>query len=440
MPLTEAQAYAIGLEAYTYAYPMVLMEMTRRVQTSAGRPGAMRAPMGRFAHVPTYPDAGFRDVVRPNADTLYSNIWYDVGREPLLLTLPDTGERYHVIPFMDMFTDVFATLGTRTNGNGGGRFAVVGPRWTGELPPGVRAIASPTEVGWIIGRVQTNGAADYPAVHAIQAAMSAQPLSGAAPTPPAADPATDLHTPPPEQVERMDAATFFGLFADLLRHNPPHAADVPMLLRLERLGLVAGRPFDLRQADDAVQRALTRAKPDAHQRIIRQGATLRQVRNGWMMPTRMNGTFGNDYLQRAFTAWSGLGALPNDEAIYPRAMADSDGQPFTGEARYVLHFDQADLPPADAFWSLTMYGADQFFVDNPIHRYAIGDRDPLAYNADGSLDLYIQHASPGADKESNWLPAPAAGPLSMSLRLYLPRAEALDGRWTPPAIRRLPVS
>ena len=141
--------------------------------------------------------------------------------------------------------------------------------------------------------------------------------------------------------------------------------------------------------------------------------------------------------ESAFIAYAGLGALPPEEAIYPSGLADMEGQPLNGASRYVLHFDQSQLPPMDAFWSLTMYGADQFFVDNPIHRYAIGDRDPLAYNADGSLDLYIQHASPGADKESNWLPAPAEGSLSMSLRLYLPRAEALDGRWTPPAIRRV---
>ncbi len=435
-PTTEDEAYAIGVEAYTYAYPMVLMEMTRRVQTNVAQPGGKRAPMGRFVHMPAYPDHTFRDVVRPNADTLYSTLWYDVGTEPLLLTLPDTGDRYHVVPFMDMFTDVYATLGTRTNGNGGGRFAVVGPRWKGELPHGVRAIVSPTEVGWIIGRIQTNGASDYETVHKIQAGLQADPLSGAVPGASPVDPSIDMHTPPPEQVERMDASAFFGLFAELLKRNPPHAADVPMLLRLERLGIVAGLSFDLALADPAVQRALARAKPDAHQRILRQGATLRQIRNGWVMPTRMVGTYGNDYLQRAFTAWSGLGALPNDEAIYPRPVTDADGNPYTGASRYVLHFDKAQLPPADAFWSLTMYGEDQFFSANPIHRFAIGDRDPLAYSADGSLDLYIQKDSPDANKESNWLPAPA-GPFTMSLRLYLPRAQALDGRWTPPAIQRV---
>ena len=442
--LTEQEAHAFGVEAYTYAYPAVLMEMTRRVRSNAVEPDTLtrRTPMNRFAHARAYAGVDARDVVRPNADTLYSSLWYDVGDEPLVVTLPDMGERYHVIPFMDMWTDVFAMLGTRTTGGGGGSYALVGPRWKGTLPEGVRAIVSPTDVGYIIGRIQANGPGDYANVHQLQAGLTAVPLSGwgdpaYVPAPGRVDPAIDMVTPAPEQTAALDAAAFFATFAEVLKKNPPNATDYAVVLRMERMGFVVGQSFDLAQADPAVQRALVRAVPDAYQRIQHRVRGFGAPVDGWLSTSTKIGVYGNDYLLRAYIAHAGLGALPNEEAIYPMVVTDGEGKPLTGAARYVLHFDKEQIPPADAFWSLTMYGADQFFVPNPIDRYAIGDRDKLAFNADGSLDLYIQHASPGPDKEANWLPAPA-GPFSMNLRLYMPRTPALDGSWMPPPVTRAP--
>lgn len=441
-PISEDEAYAIGLEAYTYAYPMVLMETTRRISTNAGVEGRLRSPINHFAHMKRYPDATFKDVVRPNADTLYSSLWFDVGKEPLVLTLPKTAGRYHVVPIMDMWTDVFATLGTRTTGNDGGVVALVGPHWQGSLPAGLRMIRSPTDMGWIIGRIQTNGAADYDHVHGLQAGYAATPLSSwgkpqAAAVPQQGDPSIDMKTPPVEQVAKMAPGDFFALFAETLKRNPPHDSDYSVLLRMERVGLVPGQSFDLATADPAVQRGLARAAADARQRIVNRRLNLSLSSNKWVAMGNSLGVYGNDYLQRAFIAFAGLGALPPEEAIYPMAPLDSEGRPLTGASRYVLHFAKEQIPPADAFWSLTMYGADQFFVANPIDRFAIGDRDKLAFNADGSLDLYIQKDSPGADKESNWLPAPD-GPFSMNLRLYLPGRAATEGRWTPPAVTRVP--
>jgi len=439
-PLTEEDAYAIGLEAYTYAYPMVLMEVTRRVSTSAGE-GRMRAPMNAFAHREAYPDASFKDVVRPNADTLYSTLWFDVGKEPLVLTLPATAGRYHIVPIMDMWSEVFAALGTRTTGNDGGIFALVGPHWEGTLPKGVRMIRSPTEQGWIIGRIQTNGAADYEHVHRLQAGFGAAPLSSWRKPQRAAEaatgPAVDMKTPPVEQVAQMTPGAFFALFAETLKRNPPHASDYAVLLRMERIGLVPGRSFDLAAAGAAVERGITRAAGDAYARIANRRRGVSLTKNGWVALGNALGVYGNDYLQRAFIGYAGLGALPPEDAIYPMVPLDGEGRPLTGAARYILHFEKDQLPPADAFWSLTMYGADQFFVANPIDRFAIGDRDKLVFNPDGSLDLYIQEDSPGAGKEANWLPAPA-GPFTMNLRLYLPRREALEGRWTPPPLKRQP--
>ncbi|MFT3812169.1 MAG: DUF1254 domain-containing protein [Acidovorax sp.] len=442
--ISAEDAYAIGVDAYTYAYPMVIMEMTRRYRTNAVAPDpkTRQQPLNQFAHATEYADATIRSVVRPNADTLYSSMFFDVGKEPIVLTLPDTGDRYHVIPFMDMFTDVFATLGTRSNGNGGGVYALVGPRWKGQLPAGVERIDSPTDVGYIIGRIQANGPSDYGFVHKLQAGLNAVPLSawgqqGYKPPQGTIDPTVDMKTPPPFLVEKMEPAAFFALFAELLKRNPPHATDVGMVERLKRVGIVPGQSFDLNQASEPVRNALVRAAPDAMRRIRERAKTVGFIHDGWNNSREKLGVYGNDYLLRAFIAYAGLGALPNEEALYPMAAKDGDGQPLTGASRYVLHFEKAQLPPVKAFWSLTMYGADQFFVPNALNRYAIGDRDKLAYNADGSLDLYIQKDSPGADKESNWLPAPA-GPFTMNLRLYYAANEALDGRWLAPPVKRLP--
>ena len=439
-PVSEDEAYAIGLEAYTYAYPMVLMDVTRRVSTNASE-GRMRAPVNRFGHMRTYPDASFKDVVRPNADTLYSTLWFDVGMEPLVVTLPKTAGRYHVVPIMDMWTDVFAALGTRTTGNDGGTVALVGPNWHGTLPDGMRMVRSPTEQGWIIGRIQTNGADDYAHVHRLQASYAATPLSAWGKPQQAApvadiDPAIDMKTPPVEQVAALPPAAFFARFAETMKRNAPHASDYAVLARMERVGLVPGQGFDLAAADPAVQRGLTRAAADAHRHILDGRKRVRLTRNNWTSMGSALGVYGNDYLQRAFIAYAGLGALPPEEAIYPMAPLDADGRPLTGTSRYVLHFAKGELPPADAFWSLTMYGADQFFVANPLDRFAIGDRDKLVFNADGSLDLYIQKDDPGAGKQANWLPAPD-GPFTMNLRLYLPRRNAMEGRWTPPAVKRV---
>lgn len=441
VPVSEEEAYTIGIEAYTYAYPLVLMETTRRVSTNSGTEGRLRAPVNQFGHMRTYPDATFKDVVRPNADTLYSTLWFDVGKEPLILTLPNTQGRYHVIPLMDMWTDVFATLGTRTTGNEGGTVALVGPAWHGTLPKEMRMVRSPTETGWIIGRIQTNGPADYAHVYTLQAGLKAASLSAYGKSAPAAtptpDPTVDMKTPPVDQVAQMAPQAFFASFAEVMKRNPPHASDYAIVLRMERIGIVPGQSFDLSKADPAVQRGLARAAAEAYPRIVNRRKSIALTRNGWGSMGNNIGVYGNDYLQRAFIGFAGLGALPPEEAIYPMAPLDSDGKPFTGASNYVLHFAKDELPPADAFWSLTMYGADQFFVANPINRFAIGDRDKLTFNADGSLDLYIQNVSPGADKEANWLPAPA-GPFTMNLRLYLPQRRATDGSWTPPPVRRVP--
>jgi len=436
--------HQLGVEAYLYLYPLVTMEATRRQLTNidAGKvPG--RAPMGQFAHVPAFPAADFKAVVRPNFDTLYSSIWLDLSAGPVIVSLPDTGDRYYVFPVYDMWTDAFAAPGWRTTGTGEQRYALVPPGWSGPLPDGAHALAAPTPTVWIIGRTQTNGPADYDAVHQVQAGFTATPLARwgqPSAQPPArapfqADPAVDMTTPPLDQVEAMTATEFFALGAELMKVHPPHPTDFSVLSRIARIGLRPGNSFDPGQLDAPARAALEGVPKTAQDLMSQTTPQLARITNGWQMNTNAMGVYGNFYLKRAIVARLGLGANSPEDAIYPLLVADADGAPLSGDHDYLCHFPASELPPVDAFWSITMYDAHGFQAANPLDRFAIGDRDPLVYNSDGSLDIYLQHASPGPGRESNWLPAPE-GPLGITMRLYAPRPEALDGRWNPPPVRR----
>jgi hypothetical protein len=435
------EAAEIALEAYIYAYPLVLMEASRRQTTNVEAPsiaGTVGAPMNQFLHMEAFPDATFTEVVRPNADTLYSPLWFDVSAEPLVVQVPDSGGRYYLLPMLDMWTDVFASPGKRTTGTGPQTLAIVGPTWSGALPPEVQPIRAPTSIGWIIGRTQANGKKDYAAVHAFQAGITVSPLSawGHYYEPPKGkvDPSASK-LPPSDQVAGMDGATFFTRFSELLRANPPHANDYPMLERMARLGLRPGQRFDAAKASPEVRAALAAAPAKAQAKVVEYARRAATIVNGWSMITNPVGTYGTDYLKRALIALMGLGANVVEDAIYPTAFTDPQGRPFDSGRAYVLHFEASELPPARAFWSLTMYNDKQLFTANPIDRYAIGDRDDLKLNGDGSLDLFIQRTPPDGDRKANWLPAPAAGPFTLNLRLYWPKPEALDGRWSPPPIK-----
>ncbi len=441
-PTSEQEAYEIGLEAYTYFHPLVLMDTTRRQAVNVA-PGKEigRGPMNAFTSVPIFPPAEFRDVVRPNFDTLYSIAWLDLTKEPMVVSAPDTQGRYYMLPMLDMWSDVFACPGKRTTGTGPGRFAVVPPGWQGTLPAGVQRIDAPTAFVWIIGRTQTNGPRDYDAVHAVQAGYTVTPLSQlgkpAQPVPAPIDPTVDMKTPPMKQVDAMPAGKYFAYAAELMKANPPHVTDQPIVARMRRIGIEAGSSFDFEKADPVVKRALERAAPDALKAIQAKVPTIARVVNGWQMNTDTMGVYGNYYLKRAIVAMVGLGANLPEDAVYPMCLVDAEGKPLTGAARYVIHFAKDEIPPAKAFWSVTLYDKEGFPTANALKRNAIGDRDALKFNADGSLDLYVQHESPGAEKESNWLPAPADD-FTLTMRVYAPRVEALDGRWAPPAVRRIP--
>jgi len=440
--INEQEAYEIGIGAYHYLYPLISMDVTRRVTTNyepGVKPGM--GPMNAFHHMRAFPTADFREVVRPNFDTLYSIAWLDLTKEPVIVSAPDTGGRYYLMPMLDMWSDVFAVPGKRTRGTSAASFAVVSQKWKGKLPKGVERIESPTPYVWIIGRTQTNGPKDYEAVHKVQDGYTITTLSQwgkkIKPVKAVIDPSVDMQTPPLVQVNTMPAAKYFTYGAELMKLNPPHVTDWSRIARMKRIGIEPGKSFDFDKASPAVKAALERAVADGLKVMNDKAPTLARVVNGWQMNTDTMGVYGNYYLKRAIVAMAGLGANQPEDAIYPMNVADADGKPMEGASKYILHFSKEDLPPVDAFWTVTMYDAEGFQVANPLNRFAIGDRDELKYNADGALDIYIQHESPGNDKESNWLPSPAQGALGVTMRLYAPKAQALDGRWAPPAVKRV---
>ncbi|SIO22113.1 Uncharacterized conserved protein [Singulisphaera sp. GP187] len=439
--LTEAEAAQLATEAYVYGYPLVLMDISRQVMTAVPKPTTTAAPINQFNDSKEFPDATFTSVVSPNADTLYSFSWLDLSKEPLVLILPDMGDRYYLMQMLDGWTNVFASPGTRTTGNKKGAYAIVGPNFTGKVPDAVTEIKSPTSLVWIIGRTQTDGKSDFAAVCALKAQYKLIPLSawGKNDNPPADEPVNpkvDAKTPPVEQVAKMDAAAFFGRLADLLRDNPPAAADKEMVENLAKIGVVPGKPFVPAKLDEGVAKGLERGVSAGRDSIIAEAKKPQgKLVNGWDMMMDI-GRYGTNYQFRAVVALVGLGANLPDDAIYPHAKVDSDGKPLSGANRYTIHFPRGQLPPVEAFWSITMYNSKQFFVDNPIDRYAIGNRDKLQFNEDGSLTLSFQNESPGKDREPNWLPAPKDS-FNLFMRLYWPKQAILDGSWKPPAIERV---
>ena len=431
----------LATDAYIFGYPLVTMEMTRRVMTNVETPGPTRAPMGQLIKMREYPNSSFRDVTAPNADTLYTTAWLDVGAEPWVLSLPDLAGRYALFPMLDGWTDVFQVPGKRTTGTGPQTYAITGPGWTGTLPPGVVQYRSPTNLVWLLGRIYCTGTPeDYKAVHAIQDAVKLVPLGswGKPYTPPPGkvDPSIDMKTAVREQVNAMDAKAYFTLLAQLMKTNPPSAADAPALARFARIGLVPGKDFDASKLDADFAKRIPQV---AFDRIMLQFKLSKHVEhiNGWNFFTK-TGLYGTDYLNRAFITAIGLGANRMQDAVYPTSLKDAEDRDYDGSYRYVIRFPKGELPPAHGFWSLTMYDADYFFVANPIDRYSISPRQPLKANPDGSVDLFIQKDSPGAAKESNWLPAPA-GKFLLMMRLYWPdegKPSILNGTWTPPAVKR----
>jgi len=444
----ELEAFETAKDAYVYAYPLLTMEFTRRNSTNVASPEGSFAPMGQFAKLREYPNASFTTVTAPNADTLYTIVWLDVSKEPWVISIPDLKGRYALFPMLDGWTDVFQDPGKRTTGTGAQKYAITGPGWSGTLPPGVTEYKSPTGMVWLLGRIYCTGTPeDYKAVHALQDQMAAVPLSSYGkpytPAPGTVNSALDTKTAVRDQLNAMDGAAYFKLFAELLKTNPPSADDAAMVAKLAKIGIVPGQDFEASKLEPSVAAGIAKAPKPAQDRIaawIKEGVAAgdAKLENGWMFTTK-TGLYGTNYLQRAMITWIGLGANRPQDAVYPTSEGPKILEKYNGANKYVLHFAKGEMPPVDGFWSVTMYNAQYFFVDNPLNRYNVSQRNKFNTNADGSTDIYIQADSPGKAKESNWLPAPKDDFILM-MRLYWPKEKApslLDGSWKIPEVKKV---
>jgi hypothetical protein len=421
---------AIAEEAYIFGYSVVIADVAREAIS--------RNLEGGFVHY-SLPDATNTDITSPNVDALHSLAFMNLSEEPMLLSVPDMGERYYLLVLLDAWTEMFASLGTRTTGNGEGHYAIVGPTWQGVLPEGVRELRAPTNLVATAARVAFRDKADHDIAHRARQLFSLKPLSAwGKPSTPALQRSYDHGSTvaPALQVERMEADTFFARLAQLMRSNPPRIDDAPLLSRVRKFGLEVGNNFDLSKLDTTRTIAGQTGFVTGRDKVREASRHPKVVAaNGWEYPTPL-GTYGTDYLQRASIAATGLGAPIPEDCILIRCRVDADGQRLRGLNPYVLHFPAGKTPPVTAFWSLSLYDSRYFFVANQIDRYALRSSDQLRYNADGSLDLYLQHEWPGDEREANWLPAPWED-FNVALRLYWGKNEALARTWQPPVIQRM---
>ncbi len=399
--------------AYTYTLPLIELATTRQRGIGFGQ------RMGSFTHVRNLATPKHRAVTTPNNDTFYSTAHIDLSAGPVTITLPPAGERYLSLALMDAYTNNFAILGTRTTGPDGGTFRLVGPR---EAAEGWNVLRSPTDHVWALARILVDGSHDMDAAREVQAGISMQ--------------GPNSEPPGPYAPRSAGWAEYFASAAALLAANPPPVTDLAILQVMAPLGLLEG--FDAARFSAADIAEIEAGVAEARREARKGGLGGSSYVEGWSYPSARLGDFDQDYGYRAAVALSGLAALPPAEAMYMRAEGPDEQDLLDGARTWRLHFP-ADRPlPVSSFWSLSLYEATEdgqfFFTDNRLDRYAIGDRTPgLARNADGSLDIWVGNASPGAERESNWLPAPA-GPFAVFLRAYLPTPELLDGRYRLPPL------
>ncbi|WP_444917435.1 DUF1254 domain-containing protein [Microbulbifer sp. JMSA003] len=425
-----------GANAYLFAYPLVVMEATRQsmaVDFVSGRES------NHLYHMHSFPDHTFRNVVRPNNDTLYSVVWFDLTDGPMVISVPAM-ERYYILPFMDAWTNVFGSIGTSSNNGESGEYLLVGPEWSGSVPDDLEVIRSPTLMVWMIGRIEIYSYEDVANVATIQEGFAITPLSRwpdgeSFPSTVISESRINQHDNPKAFVDKLSVDEFFQQFVSLLRKQAIVPKDPLALKNLMRFDLLTKNDFSLDRLPWWRRVALTMGSNIANQRLHEATESRRQdnLENGWRVWRDTIGEYGTNYATRAGVAMAGLGALKPDEAVYPTTYVDSRGEFLDGENSYRLVFPSA--PPGNAFWSLTLYDVDGYLVNNPINRYLLSSRDPLIVGPDGALSILIANKAPKGNI-TNWLPSPK-GEFSLTLRIYNPSDTFLNGKWIMPGVEKL---
>ena len=436
--LTPTEAKSIAQEAWIFGMPLVYIEKQIDVSTYATKPSGLSAPINQFVHYRKFPDASNKTIVGLNVDTLYSLASLDLTKEPMVLSIPAMGDRFWLMQIIDAWNNVPAAPGSRSLGGKGGNFAITGPAWKGTLPAGLQELRIPTTLVMIGGRTYTAGKDDYAAVHALQDQYKLVPLSawGKNYVPPdnvPLKPGVDSKIGVPKQVLAMSPEAFFNRLNALLVNNPPEPTDPATMTRIAKLGIVPGEAFKMGAFSPEVRKAIEDGVAQA-QKLLPQTQRGKNI-NGWDMALDL-GKYGTKYPYRAAWTFYAVGGNLAEDAVYPFAEKDADGKPLVAANKYRLTFTKEQIPPVNAFWSVTMYDGDVYLVPNPLNRCSLGDRSGMKFGDDGSLTIYIQSDSPGKDNETNWLPAPKEGGFKLALRLYAPKKEVADGTWTPPPIKR----
>lgn len=436
-----AEIRNLAKEAYIYGFPMVDSYRIQHAYFVDAQNPEYKASWNHLRNIARVFTPEDKAVQTPNSDTPYSMAGLDLRAEPIVITVPELEpERYFSIQLVDLYTFNFEYIGSRATGNGGGVFVIAGPNWQGETPSGVsKVIRAETEFVQAIYRTQLFNPADLDQVKEIQAQYQLQPLSeflgqsAPASAPPVA------FVPPLTPDAQKTSLEFFGILNFLLQFCPPVPSEVDLRSRFAQIGVEAGQGFSADALAPEVKAAMAQGVADAWAEFaaLKKQVDAGQVTSGDLFGTR--DYLQNNYLYRMAAAVLGIFGNTKQEAMYPFYTVDAEGQPLSGANRYTLHFAADHLPPVNAFWSLTMYELPaSLLVANPLNRYLLNSPmlPQFQRDADGGLTFYIQTESPGADLEANWLPAPA-GPFFCAMRLYWPKAEALDGTWTAPAMQRI---
>jgi len=433
------QAYALGVQAYIWGYPMVVMQKSRDAITKGGdapvtpeqfnKSGLLFAPVNQVANAWGMLGPKFSAVQSGNSDTQYSATWFDSTAEPYVLHIPKSNGRYYTYQFIDAWTNNFNYASTRTKGSQDQDIALVSPGWKGKLPSGVTRVGCPTPTGLILGRWFVASEKDVAAVNTIQRQVTMTPLSNFG------KPYTPPKVPVVPAKKYSGDLAFFEQLGDTLVLNGAPEADAGLLGLLKNIGLTVDHGFDPSRLSEGEKKAIAQSVPDGEAMIATKSASMGREVNGWQLSPVLDEYFGDDYLFRAAIGYQAMFVNTPIEAYYPGVFKDTNGKMLDGSSgKYTLTFPKGKTPPVGAFWSTTMYDAKKrLMVENSINRYKIGSADNLKTDADGSTTIYIQADSPGKAKESNWLPAPKK-PFYMLFRMYQPDIEILNGQYELPGI------